>query len=254
MNDSGPRPWWALAMLLTALTGCDLPGQPKLADRYRRPDEVLDFPTLYQQHCAACHGTDGTMGPAPPLHDDLFRAIVPAEQLEEVLTNGRPGTMMPPFAQKNGGVLTAQQLQVLIHEIKGIPYRDAKNETVQPAWGVPRMPDPLPPPYLAREAGNARNGEDVFLQACSGCHGPDGLGIRREGRIIRLLNDPVFLALTSNQALRRIMITGRPDLRMPTFAGKAGRDDDFRPLTSQEIADVVALLALWREGSLPNGR
>ena len=30
---------------------------------------------------------------------------------------------MPAFAKENGGTLTATQIQVLVHEIKGIPYR-----------------------------------------------------------------------------------------------------------------------------------
>ena len=34
---------------------------------------------------------------------------------------------------------------------------------------------------------------------------------------------------------------------MPGFAEKSGRSSDFQPLTSIEIADVVALLAHWRE-------
>jgi hypothetical protein len=33
---------------------------------------------------------------------------------------------------------------------------------------------------------------------------------------------------------------------MPDFAGKDGRPDDFKPLTSAEVADLVALLSGWR--------
>ncbi len=42
--------------------------------------------------------------------------------------------------------------------------------------------------------------------------------------------------------LRRLIITGRPDLKMPDYAQTDGRDDDFRPLTSDEINDLVGYL------------
>ncbi len=60
------------------------------------------------------------------------------------------------------------------------------------------------------------------------------------------MNDPDFLALASDQMLRRIIITGRPDLGMPDFAGTDGRSDGFQPLSSTEIDDLVALLGQWR--------
>jgi hypothetical protein len=56
----------------------------------------------------------------------------------------------------------------------------------------------------------------------------------------------VFLALTSNQALRRYAITGRPDLGMPGYAEARPGSADFVPLTDQEVTDLVALLASWR--------
>jgi cytochrome c oxidase cbb3-type subunit 3/ubiquinol-cytochrome c reductase cytochrome c subunit len=69
-----------------------------------------------------------------------------------------------------------------------------------------------------------------------------------------VINDRAFLALISDQALRRIIITGRPDLGMPNYAESAGRPKGYKPLTSGEIADVVALLAYWRQGGSINGK
>ena len=65
--------------------------------------------------------------------------------------------------------------------------------------------------------------------------------------VANAIHEPAFLALISNQALRRIIITGRSDLGMPNFAGKDGRPDDFSTLTSPQIDDLVALLAQWRD-------
>jgi mono/diheme cytochrome c family protein len=121
---------------------------------------------------------------------------------------------------------------------------------------VPRLPEPPPPPYRSEGVGSLGRGAEDFKQACAGCHGPDGQGIFRNGRLERRLNDPVFLALTSDQVLRRYIITGRPEpgIGMPDYAGKAGRPPAFRPLTSQQIADVVALLASWRQGGSPGNQ
>jgi hypothetical protein len=80
------------------------------------------------------------------------------------------------------------------------------------------------------------------------CHGDQGQG----GDDAGALKEPAFLALISDQALRRLVITGRPDLGMPAYDGTDGRGPRFRPLTSAEIDDVVALLASWRQGGTDN--
>jgi hypothetical protein len=48
----------------------------------------------------------------------------------------------------------------------------------------------------------------------------------------------------SNQALRRLVITGRPDLGMPNYA-EPRMESKFAPLTETEVTDLVALLASW---------
>ena len=89
--------------------------------------------------------------------------------------------------------------------------------------------------------GSRERGAEVFARACAGCHGPNGAGIEHDGVVASAINVPAFLALISDQAIRRIIITGRPDLGMPNYAEHDGRPDDFQPLTSAEIDDLVAL-------------
>ncbi|MCK7543825.1 nitrite reductase [Marinobacter bryozoorum] len=57
---------------------------------------AADTETLYQQHCASCHGADrlGGMGPAL-LPENLSRLKMP--QAEEAIRHGRPATQMPAF-------------------------------------------------------------------------------------------------------------------------------------------------------------
>jgi hypothetical protein len=54
--------------------------------------------------------------------------------------------------------------------------------------------------------------------------------------------DGSFLALISDQQLRTIVIAGRPELGAPDWRG----DVVGRPLSAQEVSDVVAWLASQR--------
>ena len=58
----------------------------------------------------------------------------------------------------------------------------------------------------------------------------------------------------SDQALRRYVITGRPDLGMPDYATAKDRGEHYQPLSSAEIDDLVALLAQWRRTGPSDGR
>jgi mono/diheme cytochrome c family protein len=260
----GPKSWRFL-ILAALLSGCDLPGRPDRADRPVPANEVVEFSVLYGQNCAGCHGANGKLGPAPPLNDPLFRAIVPAQDLETTIAKGREKTLMPAFAEEHGGLLTATQVQVLVKEIKGVPYtivekrdgtkavmEDAKGKS--PLWGFPGRPPEGVPSYLARAtgaggelAGSEKRGARVFHRACAFCHGKHGQGVRQGDERVRAIHDRVFLSLISDQALRRLVITGRPDLDMPDFAGERPDDSNFKALTDQDVTDLVALLASWRQ-------
>jgi mono/diheme cytochrome c family protein len=95
-----------------------------------------------------------------------------------------------------------------------------------------------PPPYAANAPGNAAQGELVYGTYCASCHGPEGRGGPKGSAIT---NDS-FLALASDQALRTIVITGRPELGAPDWRGNV----PGKVMTDQEITDVVAWLASHR--------
>jgi cytochrome c oxidase cbb3-type subunit III len=251
------------------IVGCNvkLPGKPNPTDRPVPVEKVLAFDELYSRNCAGCHGKNGTHGPAPPLNDPLFRAIVPKEMLEALLKEGRKQgqikTAMAPFAHESGGPLSSAQVKVLVHEIKGLRYRivetdinskqtvdvEANEQGIVPQWGlVAAVPSSTPPYAVTKTAGDAKLGAPIFLRACANCHGIDGGGVVRDGKLCNKINDPTFLSLISDQELRRIIITGRGDLKMPDYSQKNGRDENFQPLTSAQIGDLGALLSEWRNG------
>ncbi|MFO0881591.1 MAG: c-type cytochrome [Gemmataceae bacterium] len=222
-----------LGLLALAAAGCgiDLPGKPDPAQREKKPDEIRDFATLYEKNCSGCHGAEGRLGSAPPLNDPLLLAILSEEQIRKVLQEGRPGTPMPLFAHANGGILTAEQIDILA-------------QGLNKEWRGTQSKGTTIPPYLASGTGDPAAGAKVFARACASCHGAAG-----QGGQAGAINDPAFLGLLTDQAIRRLIITGRPDLGMPSFSDSRGRDKDFKPLTDREVTDLTAHVAGWRRTS-----
>jgi mono/diheme cytochrome c family protein len=263
---------WSPIVGLCLLSGCEPHGKPTLADMPVPNDQVVDFTKLYRLNCAGCHGRDGKMGPAPPLNDPLLRAIIPQKDVETILLEGRAHTLMPAFAFDNGGNLTRTQIQVLVHEIKGIPYKlvektadDPGTRVVvadpqgqAPVWGIPPKAPAGVPAYAGAGAKpenlqtSAKRGATVFSRACAMCHGESGQGMGEGKDVSDKINDPVFLALNSDQVLRRIIITGRSDLGMPSYSEPRPDSPDFKALSAEDVEDLVALLATWRRGAAPS--
>jgi cytochrome c oxidase cbb3-type subunit III len=217
--------------LLAFACGCDLalPGKPNPADKFVYPEKVADFKTLFGKNCAGCHGKDGNLGPAPPLNDSVFLAIVPDDVLSKVISNGRAGTSMPAFLDSRGGTLTAAQVRILATGLRTF-------------WKTPPATGKDWPPYLASTEGDAKKGALVFEKSCKRCHGEDGKGIKdSDGNTKLMINDSAFLGLSSAQVLRRFVITGRADLGMPNCI-----DRKDGALTPADVDDVTALLISWK--------
>ncbi len=230
VSFSRPAVWLAAVSFLLA-AGCEWhpPGGP--IPRPVPAEEEMDFKTLYKDNCAGCHGKNGNLGPAPPLNDKVFLTIVPDEELLMVVNSGRPGTLMPAWSKAKGGPLTDKQVEVLAQGIK----KEWPN----------RLTGESPPPFAPDDKkGDKEAGLKVFGAACANCHGAEGKG----GDKIGAVNDPAFLQLMSDQVLRRYVITGRPDFHMPGYGHAAGRAVSFKPLTSEDIGNLVALFDYWRTG------
>ena len=115
-----------LLMLVSCMTllGCgQLPGHPKPGPEVPRPDSVLDFATLYAQNCSGCHGAQGMNGPSYPLANPAYQALVDEQIIRQIVTNGEPGTHMPPFAISAGGMLTDQQVDALVNGVRAAWFK-----------------------------------------------------------------------------------------------------------------------------------
>jgi len=215
-----------LGVALLVVSGCDdLPGKPTHAERYVLPVAVKGFTELYGTNCAGCHGAEGRLGPARALNDPLYLALASDDDLRQVITRGVAGTSMPAFATSEGGTLTDEQIGTLVGEMRT-------------RWARPQEVTGMTLPSYAAASGDAQRGATAFSATCASCHGADGKGGTSKGSIV----DPSYLALVSDQSLRTTVIAGRTDLGMPDFRGGKGG----APMTSAQIADVVAWLAAQR--------
>jgi len=133
---------------------------------------------------------------------------------------------LPPFAESAGGLLTGKQIDVITQEIR---TRWSKRGILDGA---------NPPSYAAKSTGDSLRGEAAYKTYCESCHGLDGQGGPKGSAIT---NDS-FLALISDQGLRTIVITGRPEMGAPDWRGNVRG----KPMSDQEVTDVVAWLASRR--------
>jgi cytochrome c oxidase cbb3-type subunit III len=216
-----------VATLGVLVVGCGTPpGQPRAGSIALAPNDVVEFDALYADNCAGCHGANGRGGAAIALANPVYLAIVDEHSMRAVITGGVSGTSMPAFAQRAGGMLTEKQI-------------DAIASGIRSHWSGPAaLAGANPPSYAATSAGDIHRGEVVYRTFCQSCHGPDGRGSPKGSAIT---NDS-FLALTSDQYLRTIVIAGRPELGAPDWRGYlAGRS-----MSDQEVTDVVSWLASHR--------
>ena len=225
-----------LTLMLAALVvaGCDhIPGRPGPGPEVVRPDEVLDFPSLYKANCSGCHGESGRNGAAISLANPVYLAVAGEDNLRQVTAKGISGKLMPGFAQSAGGMLTDRQINVLAHGMVS-------------TWGKPDIAAGQSfPSYNATLTGDAGQGAQIFGTYCSRCHGASGEGTAGDAKAgkgkVGSIVDGSYLALISDQGLRSIVIGGRPDEGMPDW-----RTVGAQPLTDQQISDVVAWLASKR--------
>src|SRR5690349_16697163 len=102
---------FALSLAFMTICACNTaPGRPAADAEVLRPNEVLNFDTLYQQNCAGCHGEQGKGGAAIALNSPAYLEIADDATIRRVTAQGVPGTAMPAFAQSSGGMLTDEQI------------------------------------------------------------------------------------------------------------------------------------------------
>ena len=228
----------AVALLATMACGTrgTAPGRPQADAQVIPPTKIVDFNLLYAGNCAGCHGANGKGGAAIGLADPVYLAIADDATIRRVASGGVPGTAMPGFAQRSGGMLTDDQINAIVD---GIRSRWAKPDALGGADA---------PPYATQAPGDSTRGAAAFAIYCSSCHGVDGHGGKRASSIV----DSSYLALVSDQSLRTTVIVGRPEIGAPDWRG----DVPGRPMSLEDVSNVVAWLVAQRlqiTARLPGG-
>jgi cytochrome c oxidase cbb3-type subunit 3/ubiquinol-cytochrome c reductase cytochrome c subunit len=210
----------ALLPLGLALGGCQMPGYPKAGPPIP-PDQITDFHTLFERNCQACHGAGGQNGPAMDLANPEFQALVDDNTLRNIIANGLPGTQMPAWARSAGGMLTDQQINAIVAGMRK-------------EWAKPNaFGGATPPPFPQNTAGDANTGKQTYQERCAGCHG----GAQRQQ-----IDSSVYLSLVSDQAVRSIIIAGRPDIGQPDWQHDNPRGAAGQPLSDKNVNDIVTYL------------
>ena len=123
---------------------------------------------------------------------------------------------MPAWGQAFGGPFTDEQIAQLVAFIR--------------AW-EPTAPEIIP----VEIAPDPARGAALYARTCFVCHGENGQGTENGPP----LNDAAKLEKYSDVWYRNTIAYGRPAKGMPTWG---------TVLSPAQINDVVALLAVWREG------
>ena len=177
---------------------------------------VREGETLYAELCASCHGDQGQGGLGPALNAKSLLTSTSDGQLSGLIRTGVPGTAMPAWGQNYGGPLTDEHVRQVVAHLRSW---EAQASDVAPPVSEP---DP-------------ERGAEIFESICFACHGRQGEGSDRGPA----LNDRILLTSFDDDWFRETIAQGRPSRGMPTWG---------TVLSPEEIDDLVALLALWREG------
>ena len=227
------------AIFFLGFVGCDhLPGKPGFRPETMRPDQTVDFNVLYKSNCSACHGDRGLNGPALPLNNPVYLAWAGKEHMLPIVSSGNSLLAQHAFAQSSGGMLTDQQVNIIVD---GMIAR----------WGKPASPGHLnganAPGYSPTTKPDVAAGKAAFQAHCATCHGQDGTGPAAAGaaakqRVTGSIVDPTYLSLIGDRGLRDIVVAGLPGEAMPDWRGNGSRT----PMTDKEVTDVVAWLGSHR--------
>ncbi|MDH5179197.1 MAG: c-type cytochrome [Gammaproteobacteria bacterium] len=178
-----------------------------------------DGEALYEQHCAACHGSEGLGGVGVPLALPAFQQSVDDDFLHKTIRLGRPGRVMPGFR-----FLKDQEIDAIVQHLRGfVPGKRA---------AFSRQP----------VKGNAAHGKALYAKYCAACHGAKGEGGKGTGVtfsrprdlpiIAPAINNSGFLASAGDAMIKEALMQGREGTPMISFL-KQG-------MTEQDINDVVA--------------
>jgi putative heme-binding domain-containing protein len=194
---------------------------------------------IFVAQCSGCHGVNGDQVSGVNLRSGQFRHVFSDNDLRSIVTNGIPGTAMPPFN------LDPPELAGIVAYIRNMRDFDVRTVTL----------------------GDAGRGEALYKGTgnCASCHRLNGKGprvapdlseigaLRTADTLKRSLVDPTGAMLPLNRSVRAVtrdgkIITGRR-LNEDTYTVQL--IDDQERLVSLEKADLREY-AVLKTSSMPS--
>jgi sulfur oxidation c-type cytochrome SoxX len=173
---------------------------------------------IYKGLCARCHGEKGDgkgvthlyLDPAPrDLTKAAFMNTKPEDRFLKSLKEGVPGTSMPPWER----VLSEDQRK----EVLAYVFQNFVKEP-RPQLKERKVPETNPVAFTPQSVAD---GEQIFLQRCTGCHGrkadgkgPNSLDISPRPRNLR---NSAFINNTSDKRLFTSISYGVDGTAMPSW-------------------------------------
>lgn len=179
----------------------------------------------YRQYCALCHGKDregGVADYAPSLKSRSLMSTMPLNFLASSIGFGRPGTPMAPYLDEMGGPLSMRDIFNLSVWLK----QQSGHETI----GLSLHPID----------GDLANGQKLYAQKCSECHGEKGEGVKAPA-----LSNPAFLAFATDAYIHYAISNGREDTEMKAFK---------QELSEEERNDLTHYIRSLASGWSPKAR
>ena len=174
---------------------------------------------MFASVCARCHGTYGEGGIGPAILNPDFLDAASDAFLLQTLERGRQHS--PMFGVATAPVGASSNLIAFMRSM-----RDSVLEIIPPGASL----------------GHPKQGQALYAELCSECHGKDG-----EGHKAPALNNEEFLNAATNGYLLATISLGRSGTPMPAW----GRPSDSRRrLTVSERQDIVAFVRIWQAGTL----
>ncbi|RJP23902.1 MAG: hypothetical protein C4520_05525 [Candidatus Abyssobacteria bacterium SURF_5] len=179
-------------------------------------DSIMDGQAVFAESCAPCHAERGEGKYAVNIVNPSLLEAASDDYLGAAVRLGRCIQPKDAPGQLSAPEVTDQQLSNAITYIR---RRLAK----LPAQAPGRLVQ-----------GDAQNGQTLFNQNCTGCHGQGGIN----GWAPELANS-AFLAAATDGYLQASIIRGRPMFGMPAFATD---NLNYPRLTAEDVNDTVAFV------------
>ena len=166
---------------------------------------------LFEGSCESCHGVGGSGAVAPAIGSKDFLESADDRQITQLISSGVVGTEMVAYSNDLGGPMTIQEINAITTYLRSLE-EDAE---AKPNWRTPLEDEDL-------------TTNELFVLACSRCHGVDAEGIEE---VAPDISQESLTMMETDEWIAARITDGYKS--MPRFG---------RILTDGQIADIVTYM------------